>query len=217
MIKDSIPSSSRSEVDRYTARQRITAVVIYRLRSVRYDDAKNLKQDILCVQRFIDSPYTSTECFLAAKYGLVEAITRAIILLERFNELDEVEPILQKLHTYYRGPVDRFGNTPPSKVYLDMACDIYFTELDKEQKKNAADILYKKQRVCAMIEYADKLCKTSKRLSTAEAKNAFEGATNGIERVYPADSIVQLVTGVKGKLTLVVYPQDSTKPLYFEL
>ncbi|KAI8873786.1 hypothetical protein GQ42DRAFT_176214 [Ramicandelaber brevisporus] len=175
MIKDSIPSSSLSAVSSVDFTQSTMVAAIERLKNDRYDSVDRIKNDLGVVQLFTSDHKNH---FFATKCGLIEAVARAIILLHRFNELDQYQ-------------------TRSPEMSLPQAFRSYFTELDKEQKKNAADILYKKQRVCAMIEYADKLCKTSKRLSTAEAKNAFEGATNGIERVYPADSIVQLVTGVK--------------------
>ncbi|KAI8866084.1 hypothetical protein GQ42DRAFT_81308 [Ramicandelaber brevisporus] len=216
MIKDSTTSSSRPAVSSAAFTQSIMIEAIERLKNGRYIDVKILKKDILCVHNFIGNTYTSTLYFLAAKYGLVEAIARAIILLHRFNELDAVEPILQKLHTYYHGPADQ-DSDDPSEVYLDMACSVYCTGLDKKFKGRTADILFKKQRLLAMIEYVGELCKTSKKLSTAEAKNAFEKATNGIGSAYPVGSTVQLVPGEKGKLTLVVKPPGMTAPLYFEL
>ncbi|KAI8869344.1 hypothetical protein GQ42DRAFT_29765 [Ramicandelaber brevisporus] len=207
MIKESIPSSSDSEIDDIEARNQDSMVAaIERLKNDHYDNAERVKEGLKRVRRSIGKPYTSTKYRLAAKSGLIEAVARAIIMLHRFNELDVVKPMLEDLHTY--------GRRSAKLTVLRTVC-IYYKELEMEHEDKPADILFKKQRLYAMVRFAHKLCKASEKLSTGVAMNTFEQTVHSLENYYPPGSTFKLVQE-EGKLTLVVKPYGA-KPLIFDL
>ncbi|KAI8866200.1 hypothetical protein GQ42DRAFT_165655 [Ramicandelaber brevisporus] len=223
MIKDSIPSTPERELDHNIRIETIVVAAINRLKEVHYDNAKNLKKDLEEVRDLIGDQHSSTLQLRAAKSGLIEAIARAIIMLERFNELDAAKSVLEELDVYYRGMSYSYVYPPFSKTLIKAHLD-HCEELDKkldgitdakEREITTAAILYKKQRLLAMVEYAGKLCEKSKKLSTIDARFAFADARSGIGYVYSHYSTVKLVEE-EGKLTLVVKP-PAIKPLYFEL
>ncbi|KAI8869358.1 hypothetical protein GQ42DRAFT_179338 [Ramicandelaber brevisporus] len=158
MIKDSTPSSSRSEIDDEANNQGPMVKAIERLKRKTYDNAERIKSDLQGIQSRI---YDSKTQALAAKCGLVEAIARAIILLHRFNELDVAEPALKALHVYYPYSLGTaiVGFISTLRQAQGDICKEWEKKLvgitdDKELQKVKAAILFKKQRLSAMFEYA---------------------------------------------------------------
>ncbi|KAI8871168.1 hypothetical protein GQ42DRAFT_7035 [Ramicandelaber brevisporus] len=224
MIKESIPPSSLPIFETDIEIPYKIAGAIDRLKSVQYANIPHIKYDLEEIQYYIGDPYFPGLRSLAANNGLVEAVARAMIVLHSLNKLDEMEPVLKALHLYVRDKSNRSRHELP-KICLNQVHKDLCKELDKklegitdhrELENEKADILYRKQRLLAMVKYASQLCEISDKLSATEEKIVFRIAAGGIGSVYPPCSTIELVDK-QGKLTLVVKPRCSTEYLYFDL